>query len=177
MARPRWLRRGKVQGLVLVGVIGSSVVPALLLARQSAPAEAFIAAPADVRELLGRACNDCHSHETRVPWYAWVPPTSWLVASDVYRAQRHLNLSKWQTRSLRRRFRRVQRLYDVLEGGDWKAHAFGPLPATMPPKRYLALHREARLSPTERSRLIRWAYDERARLGPWAEERDQRAAR
>ena len=31
------------------------------------------------RELAVRACFDCHSHETRWPWYSNVAPVSWLV--------------------------------------------------------------------------------------------------
>ena len=35
------------------------------------------------RELVARACFDCHSNQTRYPWYSYVAPVSWLVAHDV----------------------------------------------------------------------------------------------
>src|ERR1035438_4715885 len=51
--------------------------------------------PARIERLLRRSCADCHSEGTRWPWYANVPPASWLVRRDVERAQKAMNLSKW----------------------------------------------------------------------------------
>ena len=33
--------------------------------------------PANVQALLKRACYDCHSNNTRYPWYAEVQPVRW----------------------------------------------------------------------------------------------------
>src|SRR5687767_12746271 len=35
------------------------------------------------RELARRACFDCHSNETRWPWYANVAPFSWVMQNHV----------------------------------------------------------------------------------------------
>jgi hypothetical protein len=34
--------------------------------------------------IVRRACYDCHSNETRWPWYSWIAPVSWLVSYDVH---------------------------------------------------------------------------------------------
>jgi hypothetical protein len=47
------------------------------------------------RELAARACFDCHSNETRWPWYSHVAPFSWLTQSDVDRGRRKVNYSEW----------------------------------------------------------------------------------
>ncbi|MGH7635156.1 MAG: heme-binding domain-containing protein, partial [Gemmatimonadaceae bacterium] len=47
------------------------------------------------RELAVRACFDCHSNETRWPWYAKVAPLSWVVAQDVENARDTVNFSEW----------------------------------------------------------------------------------
>ena len=47
------------------------------------------------RELISRACFDCHSNETRWPWYSHVAPASWLVHRDVVTGRRKLNFSEW----------------------------------------------------------------------------------
>src|SRR5512144_2449203 len=47
------------------------------------------------RELAVRACFDCHSNETRWPWYTHVAPSSWLVQSDVDDGRKHLNFSEF----------------------------------------------------------------------------------
>ena len=34
-----------------------------------------------------QVCGDCHSHETRWPWYSHVAPVSWLLEEDVEEAR------------------------------------------------------------------------------------------
>lgn len=91
------------------------------------------------RVLFARACLDCHSHETRWPWYSNVAPVSWLVQRDVDEAREHFNVSLWGT--------------GVRNEGD---EAAGMLRSgEMPPKVYLPAHPEARLSEEEKADLIR----------------------
>lgn len=89
------------------------------------------------RELAVRACYDCHSNETRYPWYSHVAPVSWLVNKDIEGARGQVNFSEWD---------RVQRgageAIQVIEKGEM------PLPI------YVPLHPEARLSSDERQALI-----------------------
>src|SRR4051812_44101919 len=47
------------------------------------------------RELAVRACFDCHSNETRWPWYANVAPFSWTMQRDVDAGRSTLNFSEW----------------------------------------------------------------------------------
>ena len=49
----------------------------------------------ETRELFFRACGDCHSNETRWPWYSQVAPASWLLQNDVAEGREHLNVSEW----------------------------------------------------------------------------------
>jgi hypothetical protein len=51
--------------------------------------------PIPARELAVRACFDCHSNQTRWPWYSNVAPVSWLVQHDVDEGRRTLNFSEW----------------------------------------------------------------------------------
>ena len=53
--------------------------------------------PAPVASIMRKACFDCHSDETRWPWYASVPPVSLLVAHDVSKGRSHLNFSEWRS--------------------------------------------------------------------------------
>ena len=65
-------------GLVLAALLVlAQLVP---VARTNPPATTELTAPLEVDGLLQRACYDCHSNETRWPWYAYVAPASWLVA-------------------------------------------------------------------------------------------------
>jgi hypothetical protein len=90
------------------------------------------------RVLAQRACFDCHSNVTSWPWYSHVTPVSFLVVSDVEDGRRRLNFSEWD-KPQRATFMDVQ--HDI-ENGD------------MPAWQYLPMHRDARLSPAEKSQLI-----------------------
>ncbi len=84
------------------------------------------------RELAKRACFDCHSNETRWPWYANVAPFSWVVERDVETAREVVNFSAWQVK---------QPLAP--------ASVSSVLTGNMPPVKYKVAHPEANLTPQE----------------------------
>ncbi len=107
--------------------------------------EAHVAIPPDARAILQRSCGDCHSNQTRWPWYSNVAPMSWFVINHVDDGRRALNLSDWnahRTRSTTPPFDRVCR--DV-QNGD------------MPLWSYLLIHHDARLSASDVDTLCAWA--------------------
>lgn len=57
--------------------------------------EAAAPVPVAIENILSRSCNDCHSDETRWPWYSNIAPVSWIIASHVTNGRRHLNFSEW----------------------------------------------------------------------------------
>jgi hypothetical protein len=101
---------------------------------------------ATTRALAERACFDCHSHETRWPWYARIAPMSWLVARDVAEGRETLNFSAWgaahQDREDEEAGEALEELVEVVREGE------------MPPASYLLLHPEARLTPDEQQQLL-----------------------
>jgi hypothetical protein len=90
------------------------------------------------RELAVRACFDCHSNETRWPWYANVAPFSWAVQFDVETAREVVNFSEWD------------RPYE-LAGYAGQRTSTG----MMPPSKYILAHPEANLTAQERMELAR----------------------
>lgn len=93
---------------------------------------------ADTRALTVRACFDCHSNDTKWPWYSNLAPASWIVQHDVDEGRRVLNYSE-SNRS----------------GGEASESAEEVAEGEMPPAAYLLFHAEARLSKAERARLVR----------------------
>jgi hypothetical protein len=102
--------------------------------------------------IVQRACQNCHSEQTRWPWYSHVAPVSWLIARDVKEARAHMNLSRWPDYSAAERMLLLSAI-----GSAVRNHA-------MPVQRYLLLHPEARLTDNERQQLYRWTRTERTRL-------------
>lgn len=54
-----------------------------------------IAVPADVKQILERACYDCHSNESKVEWFDKIAPASFIVAHDINEARSRFNFSEW----------------------------------------------------------------------------------
>jgi hypothetical protein len=113
--------------------------------------EANTTVPHHVSYLLRQACMDCHSNETRWPWYSHVAPFSWGVAKDVAKARKTVNFSEWSTQSGRQPAAAVGTLAAIctsVKGGR------------MPLPKYKLLHSEARLSSAEREAICAWTTTE-----------------
>lgn len=108
--------------------------------------------PDDVRQILDRSCRDCHTNETRLPWYSYLQPPASFLAAHIDDGRRELNFSVWATYDKSRRRRKLDEICREAE-----ARAM-PLPS------YLWIHRAARLSDEEIRALCRWTEDESARL-------------
>lgn len=122
-----------------------------LLAGNKSPAGNSV--PAEVSEILQRSCQDCHSNRTKWPWYSHVAPVSWVVASDVSGARRHMNLDEWGTYSVEKRQSKLTKICEELKSGD------------MPDTKYTLIHRGAKLTDAERGTLCDWAEATRKALG------------
>jgi hypothetical protein len=74
--------------------------------------------PPGVRSVFDGSCNDCHSNETRWPWYAHVSPASWIVAHDVHKGRREMNFSECGTYSPKKREDRLEEICEQVVNGD-----------------------------------------------------------
>jgi hypothetical protein len=139
-----WAKRGGIAAGVWVLL---SLVP---LPRTNPPETAPLQAPAEVTEILDRACADCHSHRTEWPWYAYVAPVNLLVWHDVDEGREYMNLSTWGEQSDAERRHTLQDVVEVVHEGE------------MPLWIYLPTHPEARLSDADKKTLVAWAKAEKA---------------
>ena len=90
------------------------------------------------RELIVRACFDCHSNEVEYPWYSGIAPMSWAVQLHVEQGRAKVNYSEWD---------------HPQKEGDESAETV--IDGEMPPGYYTLLtHRGARLTDAERQELI-----------------------
>jgi hypothetical protein len=110
--------------------------------------EAKVNVPPDVERILTAACKDCHSYETRWPWYSNVAPVSWFVINHVNDARQRLNFSEWPPpTSVSARFSRRPRpsACDEVQTHD------------MPLFSYRLIHRDSRLTPQDIQTFCQWA--------------------
>jgi hypothetical protein len=100
--------------------------------------------PENVANSLKTTCYDCHSNESKYPWYSNVAPVSWWVKDHINEGRDELNFSEWGTFSEKRKAKKIEEVVEEVEEGEM------PLPP------YLITHSDAKLSETQTKELIDW---------------------
>jgi Haem-binding domain len=140
--------------VLLLGV-GAALVcsQAVRVQRTNPPTRGDLVAPALVQEFLRDACYDCHSNQTRWPWYSALAPFSWLIQHDVTAGRRRLNFSEWTDYAAdpETAAQKLRQVAKSVTDGD------------MAPRYYLLLHPRGRLTDGERELIALWAADEARR--------------
>jgi hypothetical protein len=136
----RWARRFAVAAVVTLAALQLFPVE-----RTNPPVHTAVVAPPEVLAVLRRSCFDCHSHETRWPWYSYVNPVAWYVADHVHEARGELNFSAWPAGDPGALDHAFEEIQEVIEEGE------------MPLTSYLLLHWGAGLSEQDRRLLVEWA--------------------
>lgn len=53
--------------------------------------ERLYAVPQNVKAILVQSCYDCHSNNTRYPWYSRIQPGAWYMAEHIKKGKEELN--------------------------------------------------------------------------------------
>ena len=106
---------------------------------------AAFAVPNDVQGILKTSCSDCHSNDTRYPWYVNIQPFGWFMDSHIKEGKRKMNFSEFATYPLRRQHNKLNDIIENVSDGEM------PLPS------YLLIHTDAKLSDEQKQKLIDWA--------------------
>jgi hypothetical protein len=132
--------------IVAVGAVVFALIQLIPISLANPSVTHDVGAPAPVESILRRDCYDCHSNQTRWPWYAHVAPVSWIVIRDINNGRQHLNFSNWDKYA-----DDPETEISKLRNIDRFCHS-----GKMPPWYYLSAHPEARLGAHDREVLDRW---------------------
>ncbi len=102
-----------------------------------------IKAPQNVTATLKKACFDCHSNETKWPWYTSVAPFSWIAATHVQEGRAWVNFSEWES-------------YDESNKTKLKKLIFRAVFQAMPPHTYKLMHKDSELTQEEKKAVRDW---------------------
>jgi hypothetical protein len=114
--------------------------------------ERHLAVPAEVKAILDRSCRDCHTSQTRWPFYAYIAPVSWDIVGHVNQGRQEMNFSEWGRYDADAEQDLLIAICRQVRAGDM------PLPS------YARIHRSARLSADEIRRLCVWSAETRKAL-------------
>jgi Haem-binding domain/Cytochrome P460 len=132
--------------LLLVGVVVFAAIQLIHPKLTNPPVTAEINAPPEVKRILKTSCYNCHSNETHLWWYDRIAPASWLVARDVKRGRLHLNFSTFGQLSPAAQKGMLYESVNFIQSG------------AMPPKNYLLLHPEAKVTPEQLDTLKKYLH-------------------
>jgi hypothetical protein len=142
----KWLKRGGV-----AVILGAAALQLTNPPRTNPPVPTgrdLLAAgppPPEVAALLKSACYNCHSYETKWPWYSHIAPFSWQITGHVNDARDAMNFSDWPHDEPSRVRKRWRHIADAVEDREM------PLPS------YALIHPDARLTDQQRAQLVQWA--------------------
>lgn len=102
-----------------------------------------IVASKEIKDILVKACFDCHSNKIEYPWYSNIAPFSWVVIRHTTNGVRALNFSNWEDYNYTIKDDKLKAIYRTV-------HASMPLPA------YTLVHKDADLTKEERTMIRDW---------------------
>ncbi|MEO8116422.1 MAG: heme-binding domain-containing protein [Bacteroidota bacterium] len=100
--------------------------------------------PENVQQIFARSCNDCHSNNTRYPWYAEVQPAAWYLADHVKDGKDELNFSEFGSYRIARQNKKMKECIKQIKEGE------------MPIESYTLMHGDAKLSDADKQTVISW---------------------
>jgi len=103
------------------------------------------AVPADVKVILKKACDDCHTNNTIYPWYSKIQPVDWWLNDHIVEGKNHLNLDELGSRPAWLRYHKLEEIIEQVKEGK------------MPINSYMWTHKDAILTQEEKTKLTGWA--------------------
>ncbi len=100
--------------------------------------------PDDVQHILKASCYDCHSNNTRYPWYWQIQPVTWFMNGHIKDAKRSLNFSTFASYKINKQYKSFDNINKEVKKGD------------MPLTSYTLIHRDAILKDTQRVLIANW---------------------
>lgn len=145
------IEKNNMKKIILLGIVAFLIIAQFFRIDKTNPpivAENDILnianAPEHIGAMMKAACYDCHSNETKYPWYMDIAPISWWTKGHVNNARGSLNYSEWVNYS-------AEAKKHKLEDSALKVRK-----KWMPITTYLLMHPEARISEEDREELATW---------------------
>ncbi len=101
--------------------------------------------PDSVHKILLKACYDCHSDNTRYPWYSTLQPVYWWMNNHIQEGKRHLNFDEFASQTPEKKAKWIRHIYEQVDSNE------------MPLDSYTWIHKDAILSNEEKATVSNWA--------------------
>jgi hypothetical protein len=104
----------------------------------------YFKAPSKVASKLKTSCYDCHSNNTKYPWYNKIQPVAWFLENHINEAKEELNFSEFGNYSKRKQKSKLKRIFKEIKEDK------------MPLLSYELMHNEAKFTQNEKENILNW---------------------
>ncbi|MDO6600122.1 MULTISPECIES: heme-binding domain-containing protein [Flavobacteriaceae] len=131
--------------ILLVAFVGIQFIPTERNQTDIVPVTDFMLVnnvPNNIKNKLQVSCYDCHSNNTKYPWYNKIQPVAWFLEEHIKDGKKELNFSEWESLSNRRKASKLRSIIKQIESGE------------MPLNSYTLIHKDAKFSKVETNEMI-----------------------
>ena len=100
--------------------------------------------PDKVLDIFKNSCYDCHSNNTRYPWYVNIQPMGLMMARHIRNGKEMLNFNEFGSYTSRRQISKLKEIANQIKDDE------------MPISSYKIMHQNARLSKEQKDLLMDW---------------------
>ncbi|EIJ39343.1 hypothetical protein JoomaDRAFT_2358 [Galbibacter orientalis DSM 19592] len=100
--------------------------------------------PPVIQNKIEVSCYDCHSNNTKYPWYNRIQPAAWFLEDHIKEGKDELNFNEWDDYSDRRKNSKLRSIISQIEDDE------------MPLDSYTLIHRDAKFSESEKKEIIKY---------------------
>lgn len=133
--------------VLLVAFVCIQFVPTKLNQSNMVPVTDFMlvnTVPKGIKNKLQVSCYDCHSNNTKYPWYNKIQPVAWVIEDHIKDGKKELNFNEWGALSNRRKASKMRSIIKQIKSNK------------MPLNSYTLIHNDAEFSDREKKELIDW---------------------
>jgi hypothetical protein len=102
------------------------------------------AIPADVQATLKSSCYDCHSNNTKYPWYNNMQPVAWFLADHLKEAKKELNFNEFASYKIGKQYRKLEEINGEVQDEE------------MPLESYTFIHGDTKLTELQKAGIKTW---------------------
>jgi hypothetical protein len=97
-----------------------------------------------VKQIVTKACADCHSNKTVYPWYASIQPLAFWLDHHVDEGKHEINFNEFASYRIGKQNHKLKEVIEQVKEGE------------MPLSSYSLIHKDAVLTAAEKETLINW---------------------
>ncbi|MCB4235638.1 heme-binding domain-containing protein [Kaistella anthropi] len=100
--------------------------------------------PESTAKLIRNGCYDCHSNESKYPWYSNFQPVAWFLKDHIDEGRRKLNFSTFSTYEPKRQAHKLFEAIEMVEKDE------------MPLDSYTIIHSEAKYTEAQKQEVLQY---------------------